>query len=72
MIFCADGIIPDSGLTGPNNIYIYIYIYTHTLHITKQIYQAVQKCYFFPNVRVFNTKPNPTLICKDGLHPQSK
>ena len=26
--FCPDGIIPDSGLTGPNNtIYIYIYIY---------------------------------------------
>ena len=24
MIFCPDGIIPDSGLTGPNNIYIYI------------------------------------------------
>ena len=22
MIFCPDGIIPDSGLTGPNNIYI--------------------------------------------------
>ena len=27
MIFCPDGIIPDSGLTGLNNIYIYIYIY---------------------------------------------
>ena len=27
MIFCPDGIIPDSGLTGPNNTYIYIYIY---------------------------------------------
>ena len=35
MIFCPDGIIPDSGLTGSNNthththtyIYIYIYIY---------------------------------------------
>ena len=23
MIFCPDGIIPDSGLTGLNNIYIY-------------------------------------------------
>ena len=33
MIFCPDGIIPDSGLTGLNNkpiicIYIYIYIYS--------------------------------------------
>ena len=27
MIFCPDRIIPDSGLTGLNNIYIYIYIY---------------------------------------------
>ena len=26
MIFCPDGIIPDSGLTGLNNTYIYIYI----------------------------------------------
>ena len=24
---CPDGITPNSGLTGPNNIYIYIYIY---------------------------------------------
>ena len=23
MIFCPDRIIPDSGLTGPNNIYLY-------------------------------------------------
>ena len=29
MIFCPDGIIPESGLTGPNNIYIYIYIYIY-------------------------------------------
>ena len=36
MIFCPDGIIPNSGLTGPNNIYIYtkkgndknIYVYS--------------------------------------------
>ena len=27
MIFCPDGIISDSGLTGLNNIYIYICIY---------------------------------------------
>ena len=27
MIFCPDGIIPDSSLTGPNNTYVYIYIY---------------------------------------------
>ena len=26
-VFCPDGITPNSGLTGPNNIYIYIYIY---------------------------------------------
>ena len=26
MIFCPDGIISDSGLTGQNNIYKYIYI----------------------------------------------
>ena len=25
MIFCPDKIIPDSGLTGPNNTYIYIF-----------------------------------------------
>ena len=25
---CPDGITPNSGLTGPNNIYIYIYIYS--------------------------------------------
>ena len=30
MIFCPDEIIPDSSLTGPNNIYIYIYIYIYT------------------------------------------
>ena len=29
MIFCPDGIIPDSGLTGLYNIYIYIYIYIY-------------------------------------------
>ena len=23
---CADGITPNSGLTGPNNTYIYIYV----------------------------------------------
>ena len=27
---CPDGIIPDSGLSGLNNIYIYIYIYIYT------------------------------------------
>ena len=27
MIFCPDGIIPDSGITEPNKTYIYIYIY---------------------------------------------
>ena len=27
--YCPDGIIPDSGLTGLNNIYIYIYIYIY-------------------------------------------
>ena len=27
MIFGPDGIIPDSGLSEPNDIYIYIYIY---------------------------------------------
>ena len=26
MIFCPDGIIPDTGLTGQNSIYIYIYM----------------------------------------------
>ena len=36
MIFCPNGIISDSGLTGLNNIYIYIYIY-----IYKTIFQAV-------------------------------
>ena len=40
MIFCPDGIIPDSGLTRPNNthththVYIYIYIYYNTLVVT--------------------------------------
>ena len=29
MIFCPDGIIPDSGLTGLNNTYINIYIYIY-------------------------------------------
>ena len=29
MIFCPDGIIPDSGLTGLNNTYIYTYIYIY-------------------------------------------
>ena len=34
MIFCPDGIIPNSGLTGLNNTYIYIYIYIYiTLYI---------------------------------------
>ena len=27
---CPDGIIPDSGLSGLNNIYIYIYIYIYS------------------------------------------
>ena len=27
--FCPDGIIPNSGLTGPNNTYIHIYIYIY-------------------------------------------
>ena len=26
MFFCPDGFPPNSGLTGPNNIYIYIYV----------------------------------------------
>ena len=38
MIFCPEGIIPDSGLTGPNDIYIYIYIYICVVH-TKGILQ---------------------------------
>ena len=29
--FCLDGITPNSGLTGPNNIYTYIYTYIYIL-----------------------------------------
>ena len=30
--FCPDGIIPNSGLTGPNNT-LYIYMYIYILHL---------------------------------------
>ena len=35
MVFCPDGITPNSGLTGPNNIYIYIYIYIYIWNLIK-------------------------------------
>ena len=33
--FCPDGIIPDAGLTGPNNTYIYKYIIACYKYIDK-------------------------------------
>ena len=38
--FCPDGIIPNSGLTGPNNIYIYIYIYDLVCFLCFMAYQS--------------------------------
>ena len=41
MIFCPDGIIPDSGLTGLNNIYIYIYIYMRSVYVCMYVCTSV-------------------------------
>ena len=43
VIFCPDGITPNSGLTGPNNTYIYIYIYIYT-HIYKYVFMYSYIC----------------------------
>ena len=48
MIFCPDGIIPHSGLTGPNNIYIYVYIeapYVYIYFETPYIYIYFETTY---------------------------
>ena len=60
---CPEGITPNSGLTGPNNIYIYIYIYTHThTHKCNQIfythwdYWYTAFCELFKNSLLYNWK----------------
>ena len=44
MIFCPDGIIPDSGLTGLNNTHTHTHTHTHTQNIYIYIFVGGRKC----------------------------
>ena len=54
MIFCPDGIIPDSGLTGPINIHIYLYIRQKLLN--EYVGQNTTTLSRRLNCRLFNQK----------------
>ena len=71
MIFCPDGIIPDSGLTGLNNIYIHIYIHTymHTyIHIHIYIYIYI---YIYTLYRPIGIMESSSVIWKTRFNPSS-
>ena len=66
MIFCPDGIIPDSGLTGLNNththththIYIYIYIYIYIVGLMKNVSGKSSKTFSSKKIFFYKTFSN--------------
>ena len=73
MIFCPDGIIPDSGLTGPNDththththtyIYIYMYIYIYIYIYKKEDVLSYDKAALKPNLL---REVNPITKTREG------